>query len=217
MNAFSKRLKGTMSSYFDAGKDSASATAPPTAVFLTEVPNGAMDLALEDDAATLGKKRGLERRPTRQKLGSKRRESDEPPKSGPTSSPRPRGNLLADTSKRDAALEEKVMRWITGILHVEPTADYEHFIRDGSVLSKVMTSIVFNSVPIEDIDVTWGCNPSLNRIKAVIREIRRYGVQDVFEVEDLLELRNITKVTKCLAQLSKLAASDKENLLNCMV
>ena len=60
MNAFSKRLKGTMSSYFDAGKDSASATAPPTAVFLTEVPNGAMDLALEDDAATLGKKRGLE-------------------------------------------------------------------------------------------------------------------------------------------------------------
>ena len=33
---------------------------------------------------------------------------------------------------------------------------------------------------------------------------KRYGVQDVFEVEDLLELRNITKVTKCLAQLSKL-------------
>ena len=67
--------------------------------------------------------------------------------------------------------------------------------------------------------------------------IRRYGVQDVFEVEDLLELRNIPKVTKCLIQLSKLvmqqfyfisiymyalehflfqAASDKENLLNCM-
>lgn len=34
--------------------------------------------------------------------------------------------------------------------------------------------------------------------------IRRYGVQDVFEVEDLLELRNIPKVTKCLIQLSKL-------------
>ena len=38
--------------------------------------------------------------------------------------------------QRDAALEEKVMRWITGILQVEPTTDYEHFIRDGSVLSK---------------------------------------------------------------------------------
>ena len=40
--------------------------------------------------------------------------------------------------QRDAALEEKVMRWITGILQVEPTTDYEHFIRDGSVLSKLV-------------------------------------------------------------------------------
>jgi hypothetical protein len=51
-------------------------------------------------------------------------------------------------------------------------------------------------------------------VKALIREIKRYGVIDVFEVEDLLELKNIPKVTKCLAQLSKLAASDKDNLLN---
>jgi len=42
----------------------------------------------------------------------------------------------------------------------------------------------------------------------------RYGVIDVFEAEDLLEMKNIPKVTKCLAQLSKLAASDKDNLLN---
>ena len=34
----------------------------------------------------------------------------------------------------------------------------------------------------------------------------RYGVSDVFEVEDLLERRNIPKVTKCLAQLSKLVS-----------
>ena len=44
--------------------------------------------------------------------------------------------------------------------------------------------------------------------------IFRYGVIDVFEVEDLIELKNVPKVTKCLAQLSKLAASDKDNLLN---
>ena len=29
-----------------------------------------------------------------------------------------------------------MLRWISGILQVEPTSDYEHFIRDGSVLSK---------------------------------------------------------------------------------
>ena len=99
-----------------------------------------------------------------------------------------------------------------------------------------MTSIVFNSVPIEDIDQTWGANPQVDRVRALIREIKRYGVIDVFEAEDLLELRNIPKVTKCLAQLSKLvssflfafhsfmyktfiylqAATDKDNLLNCM-
>ena len=32
----------------------------------------------------------------------------------------------------------------------------------------------------------------------------RYGVTDMFEPEDLLELKNIPKVTKSLAQLSKL-------------
>ena len=37
------------------------------------------------------------------------------------------------------------------------------------------------------------------------------GVSEVFEVEDLLERRNIPKVTKCLAQLSKLVSSNKEN------
>ena len=34
----------------------------------------------------------------------------------------------------------------------------------------------------------------------------RYGVTETFEVEDLLERRNIPKVTKCLAQLSKLVS-----------
>lgn len=69
-----------------------------------------------------------------------------------------------------------------------------------------MTSIVFNSVPMEDIDQSWGANPQIDRVNALIREIKRYGVVDVFEPEDLIELRNIPKVTKCLAQLSKLVS-----------
>jgi hypothetical protein len=42
------------------------------------------------------------------------------------------------------------------IIHEKPVKDYDHFIQDGSVLSKVMTSIVFNSVPLEQIDDNWG-------------------------------------------------------------
>ena len=42
------------------------------------------------------------------------------------------------------------------IVHEEPSTDYDRFIQDGSILSKVMTSIVFNSVPLEQIDDNWG-------------------------------------------------------------
>ena len=98
---------------------------------------------------------------------------------------------------------------------------------------------------------------SRTNLAFIIKILLRYGVVDVFEPEDLMELRNIPKVdfphcvnssqyfdlnildnnildinildnnititqdensnsqvTKCLAQLSKLAASDKESLVN---
>ena len=42
------------------------------------------------------------------------------------------------------------------IVNEEPSTDYDRFIQDGSILSKVMTSIVFNSVPLEQIDDNWG-------------------------------------------------------------
>ena len=34
----------------------------------------------------------------------------------------------------------------------------------------------------------------------------RYGVRDVFEPEDLTELKNIPKVTKCVEELAKLVS-----------
>lgn len=117
-------------------------------------------------------------------------------------------------TSRDLELEQKVLQWIVSLIQEKPTTDYDHFIQDGSVLSKVMTSIVFNSVPLEQIDDNWGTNPAMDRVKTVIREIRRYGVVDVFEPMDLIDLRNVPKVTRCLAQLSKLAASDKTNLVH---
>jgi len=116
--------------------------------------------------------------------------------------------------QRNADLELKVVDWIESVLGERPYKSYESFIQDGRIISRVMTSIVFNSVPMEEIETTWGSQPQVARVKTVIREIKRYGVIDVFEAEDLLELKNIPKVTKCLAQLSKLAASDKDNLLN---
>ena len=126
----------------------------------------------------------------------------------------PRPDTHPVPPQRDLELEHAVLQWIMTIVHEKPSGDYDTFIQDGSVLSRVMTSIVFNSVPMDTIEDNWGTDPVLDRINTVIREIRRYGVVDVFEPADLKELRNIPKVTKVLAQLSKLAASDKRSLLS---
>ena len=96
--------------------------------------------------------------------------------------------------QRDLELEHAVLQWIMTIVHEKPTDDYDTFIQDGSILSKVrfiwrlqvimirtkrkfpqvMTSIVFNSVPIETTEDNWGTNPVLDRIKTVIRELKRW-------------------------------------------
>merc|ERR1712233_210877 len=145
------------------------------------------------------------------------RPCEEPLPPPPKTPSLPVSKTRAVKTSKDLELEHKVLQWIMTIVHEKPTTDYDRFIQDGSILSKVMTSIVFNSVPLEQVDDNWGVNPAMDRVKVVIREIRRYGVVDVFEPEDLIELKNIPKVTKCLAQLSKLAASDKDSLLSTTV
>ena len=47
-------------------------------------------------------------------------------------------------------------------------------------------------------------SPVLDRVKSVIHKMRRYGVTELFEPQDLMELRNIPLVTKSLAQLCRL-------------
>ncbi len=40
--------------------------------------------------------------------------------------------------QRDKHLEEKILHWITHVIHVNenPGTDFDHFLQDGSVLSK---------------------------------------------------------------------------------
>ena len=58
--------------------------------------------------------------------------------------------------QRDLDLEQRVLQWIVSVVHEKPSTDYETFIQDGSILSRVMVNIVFNSVPLEQIDDNWG-------------------------------------------------------------
>ena len=45
-----------------------------------------------------------------------------------------------------------------------------------------MTSIVFNSVPMEEIETTWGSQPQVARVKTVIREIKRYVHMMIYKI-----------------------------------
>eukprot|EP00095_Tigriopus_kingsejongensis_P010301 maker-scaffold148_size310697-snap-gene-1.18 protein:Tk10301 transcript:maker-scaffold148_size310697-snap-gene-1.18-mRNA-1 annotation:"PREDICTED: myophilin-like" len=232
MAAFSKRLMNTMNSYFDPNaKPQENGDSGP---IISSAPNNSTKsarkilkvqgpiLAEISKSSILSDKMpdapfGL--RPVVRKVSRTNQDLvgrfEKPPTSYSTSRSTSSSSLLsrsrpgsvkAGSSKtqRDVTLENKVLKWIMSVINEEANTDYDHFIQDGSVLSKVMTSIVFNSVPMEDIDQTWGSNPAHDRVTAVIREIKRYGVVDVFEPEDLIEMKNIPKVTKCLAQLSKL-------------
>ena len=91
----------------------------------------------------------------------------------------------------------------------ESPSMFERWIQDGTILARLMIAICFNSVPREQIHANWGCNPVLDRVNSVIFEMRRYGVTEMFEPQDLMELRNIPKVTKSLAQLCKLVSWNK--------
>jgi len=124
-------------------------------------------------------------------------------------------NRPIKTSK-DMELERKVLQWMVNILKERPESPsmFERWIQDGTILARLMISICFNSVPRETIHANWGCNPVLDRVNTVIFEMRRYGVSEMFEPQDLMELRNIPKVTKSLAQLCKLVAADTDNPLN---
>ena len=51
------------------------------------------------------------------------------------------------------------MQWIVNIVKEKPESPslYDRWIQDGSILSRLMISIVFNSVPIEQVHANWGC------------------------------------------------------------
>ena len=78
-----------------------------------------------------------------------------------------------------------------------------------------MTAIVFNSVPMEDIQdkEQGGTDNSKARTKTLVREMMRYGVRDLFDPEELVEGKNIRHVTHCIDELRRLAEKDPGSVL----
>ena len=78
-----------------------------------------------------------------------------------------------------------------------------------------MHNIVFNSIPVEDIDDKWGSDPQKERIKELLFELRRYGIpeEDLFTPEDLLEMKHIQRVIITLCKLIEKAEKDPGSVL----
>merc|ERR1712029_237043 len=138
---------------------------------------------------------------------------------------------------RDIPLQQTVLKWLMHTLNEMPKgkADYDKWISDGTVLVRALQCVHFNSVPI-DCDLTGGqlenqksqlqrqnTKDSLNlgtvdherqkiihdRIKVLINHLLDYGIQDkyIFRIEDLMELKNVPKVTRCIAMMAKLSGA----------
>ena len=60
--------------------------------------------------------------------------------------------------QKDLELERKIMQWMVNIVKEKPESpsQYDRWIQDGTVLSKLMIGIVFNSVPVETVHANWG-------------------------------------------------------------
>jgi len=75
------------------------------------------------------------------------------------------------------------MKWIEEVTDVRKhPSDLEHWLQDGSVLSKLMSNIVFNSTPKEDEDEKEGCRPEVERVKSVIFEMHRQITCHLFTI-----------------------------------
>ena len=102
------------------------------------------------------------------------------------------------------------MTWMMNVLQEKPKgfSDYDHWIRDGTVLVKMMTHMVFNSVPMDMIMPVKGLNSKEERVNILIKYFHKLGVPPkyIFDLDDLCELKNVPKVTRCMAMLAKVVS-----------
>merc|ERR1712241_11088 len=114
--------------------------------------------------------------------------------------------------RRDLLLEFRLSQWIEGIISEAkpPNISFEDWIADGTILSKLMRGLVFNS--LENDICGPGGSQDLDkwRIRTLISQMKEYGVTEdsLFHEDDLLYRTNIAKVSRCLREVLILAEND---------
>ena len=97
---------------------------------------------------------------------------------------------------------------------------------------------MFNSVPIDpteaelngqlskeakkakpdDLSEKFRRKMMLDRIKTLLVHLKRFGIPSayLFEIEDLSELKNVPKVTRCVAMMAKMVSEAFESVSSCI-
>ncbi|XP_018012660.1 uncharacterized protein LOC108669765 isoform X1 [Hyalella azteca] len=110
---------------------------------------------------------------------------------------------------RDSIKESQILIWIYNMIDEAARVDFEFFLKDGCILCKLMNRIVPNCIPEEEI--TWeGARSKQKNINNFLKAAEKYGVPKakLFFPEDLLHLRHLPRVTRCIYALAKIAQSD---------
>ncbi|XP_042878200.1 myophilin-like [Penaeus japonicus] len=110
---------------------------------------------------------------------------------------------------RDTIKENDILIWIYNMIDEAARVDFEFFLKDGCILCKLMNRIKPGCIPEETI--TWeGARSKQKNIKNFLEQAEAYGVpkEKLFHPEDLLHLRNVPRVTRCIYALAKLVAQD---------
>ena len=111
--------------------------------------------------------------------------------------------------ERDNTRESQILLWIWNCLGENSCFDFDQYVRDGVMFCRLMNYIKPNSIPGE---IKSGGNLKQKRENIVkfLKAIQNYGLSKdlLFEPDDLLLLRNLPKVTRCMFALGKLAEKD---------
>ncbi|KAK8749447.1 hypothetical protein OTU49_015364 [Cherax quadricarinatus] len=110
---------------------------------------------------------------------------------------------------RDTIKENDILIWIYNMIDEAARVDFEFFLKDGCILCKLMNRIKPGCIPEDSI--TWeGARSKQINIRNFLEQAETYGVPKakLFHVEDLLHLRHIPRVTRCIYALAKLVAED---------
>ncbi|XP_054922044.1 uncharacterized protein [Dermacentor andersoni] len=106
--------------------------------------------------------------------------------------------------KRDPALEESIMQWMSAILGQPlPNGDFGDILRDGVVLCNLMNKLMPGCIP--KINTSGGQFKLMENITHFQNAAKAWGVPeiDVFQTVDLWEKRNIPQVAQCLMAVGR--------------